>query len=179
MVNHPCRSPCSTMGLLSKLFQKPSPLVEVQAPFIGLYPDSKIRDQRVTCIPLVLFPCFCRYYLQENHRGKLQTFIFSQFLWHHLSYLKSGKHTPKICTPVCFEKEKPHTLVNSHSSFLFTLSYISKHITQILPHLRHVKSDCAERFSRDGQQGKCSVAALKSWRGRGSHTILGGLLTPC
>lgn len=77
----PVRARAQPWGFsVGKLFQKPSPLVEVQAPFIGLYPDSKIRDQRVTCIPLVLFPCFCRYYLQENHRGKVQTFIFSQSL---------------------------------------------------------------------------------------------------
>lgn len=83
---------------------------------MGVCSDSKrTGDQRVTCTSLILFPCFYRYYLKENH-WKLEAVIFSHSVCHHLLHFKSGKHAPKIHTSSCFAKENPHT--DPHAYFL-------------------------------------------------------------
>lgn len=160
------QNPCSATWLLAQLFQKPSPVVETQLPFTGLCPDSKgTRDHRVTCTSLVLFLGFSDIFSKKITEESFKLYFQSVPLTSPL-ILKIRKTPPLKFSLPSILKKKTHTLVNPHSSFLPPQAVVPKHfLTQISPHLRHVKSDCAERYPRDGQQGICSVTALKSWWG--------------
>lgn len=121
VVNRPWESPCSATWLLGHFFQKPSPSVEIQLPFIGFHPESQVtRDQRITCTPLVLVPCFYRYRFEENYREELETFIFLVNPFDIMSHIYNQENAPlRLAFPLVLKKK---TLANPHSYFLFTLS---------------------------------------------------------
>lgn len=126
-------------------FQDSNPLVETQLLVIELQPDpERPRDPSHSQ----------NHYLQETGGGELYFSQpplgpFNRPFWHWAPWKR---------TPYYFGKNSP---VLIQSSFLPVL-FLQAHYPQVLPHLRHTKSHCTERFPRGGQQGIYSVTALKS-----------------